>query len=100
MPQKRSMVLDHFKAYPALEPVGGIFQVQSWILGAVLLFMFLDSLRMAILFVAELAGILLTPVSGHVFLQLCLGNEQLLAVCTTKFGNLRVMCLHMYFEGI
>ena len=94
------MMFDHFEAYPTLEPVGCIFQVQSWILGAALFFMFLDSLRMAKLLVAELAGILLASVSGHMFLQLCLSSEQFLAVCTIKFGNLRVMCLHMYFEGI
>ena len=62
--------------------------------------MLLHSLRMSIFLTTKLTGILLPPVNIHVFFQLGLAEEELVAMLATKFGHLRIMGQHMHFQGV
>ena len=62
--------------------------------------MFFHSLRMTIFLTTELTGILLSPVNIHVFFQLSLADEELVAMLATKFRHLRIMRLHMHLQGV
>ena len=62
--------------------------------------MLLHSLRMSIFLPTKLTGILLPPVNIHVLFQLGLAEEELVAMLATKFGHLRIMGLHVHFQGV
>ena len=62
--------------------------------------MLLHSLRMSIFLSTKLTGILLPPVNIHVLFQLGLADEELVAMLATKFGQLRIMGLHVHFQGV
>ena len=62
--------------------------------------MFLYPLRMSKLITTELTGILLSPVNIHVLFQLSLADEELVAMLATKLRHLRIMALHVHFQGV
>ena len=62
--------------------------------------MFFHSLRMAKFISTKLTGILLSPVNIHVLFQLSLADEELVAMLATKLRHLRIMGLHVHFQGV
>ena len=62
--------------------------------------MFFHSLRVAKFISTKLTGILLPPVNIHVLFQLGPAEEELVAMLATKFRHLRIMGLHVHFQGV